>query len=367
LPAEDMTIMHLNKPIAAPGSGSLGCFSCWQEKLMGKALPLFAIILATLAGCEKSPPQNAGQHSAEPHQTITFAYTYQPQNALAHVATAKGYFKEEGLDVQPLMRAFGKEALQAVLENKADFATVAETPIMFSGLKGDKIAVIANIEASGTNNAIVARKAAGINVPGDLKGKRVAFTPGTTSDFFLDSFLTANGLTRQDIRPVALKPDEMQDAMTAKKVDAVSTWNYPLTLIAQKLGNEAVVFYDRQIYTEIFNIAAQQDFVRTKPETVKRFLRALLKAETFVARNPDEAQTIMAAATKIDKSLIRDVWNTFNYRVVLDQKLLLTLEDEARWAIKNKLTDKTAMPDYTSYIHSDSLRSVRPEAVSTNR
>jgi NitT/TauT family transport system substrate-binding protein len=359
--------MHVNKPIDAPGSGSLGCFSCWREKLMGKALPLFAIILATLAGCEKSPPQNAGQHSAEPHQTITFAYTYQPQNVLAHVAAAKGYFKGEGLDVQPLMRAFGKEALQAVLENKADFATVAETPVMFSGLKGDKIVVIANIEASGKNNAVVARKSAGINVPGDLKGKRVGFTPGTTSDFFLDAFLTANGLTRQDIRPVALKPDEMQDAMTAKHVDVVCTWNYPLTIIAQKLGGDGIVFYDQQIYTEVFNIATQQDFVKAKPEAVKSFLRALLKAEAFVAKNPDEAQTIMAAASKVDKSLIRDVWNDFNYRVVLDQKLLLTLEDEARWAIKYKLTDKTTVPDYSSYIHSDSLRAVKPEAVSTTR
>ena len=232
---------------------------------------------------------------------------------------------------------------------------------------GGELNLNVNIEASTTNNAIVSRKAAGIKTPGDLKGKRVGFTAGTTSDFFLDSFLTANGLTRQDIQPVALKPDEMQEAMTAKNIDAVSTWNYPLTLIAQKLGSDGIVFYDRQIYTETFNIATQQDFVKANPETVKSFLRALLKAETFVSKNPDEAQAIMAAATKIDKSLIRDVWNAFNYRVVLDQKLLLTLEDEARWAIKNKHTDKTVMPDYASYIHSDSLRAVRPEAVSTSR
>jgi NitT/TauT family transport system substrate-binding protein len=97
-------------------------------------------------------------------------------------------------------------------------------------------------------------------VPGDLKGKRVGFTPGTTSDFFLDAFLTANGLTRQDIQPVALKPDEMQDAMIAKKVDAVSTWNYPLTLIAQKLSSDGIVFYDQQIYTETHIRPAVFDF-----------------------------------------------------------------------------------------------------------
>jgi NitT/TauT family transport system substrate-binding protein len=325
------------------------------------------IFIAALAGCNKSPSQSAGQPNAAAAQKITVAYTWQPQSTLVHIAVAKGYFAGEGLEVQPLMHTYGKAALQSVTENKADFATVAETPIMFNVLKGEKIFVIANIEASSMNNAIVARKSAGIEVSGDLKGKRIGFTPGTTSDFFLDSLLTANGLTRKEIQPVALKPEEMQDAMMAKQVDAVSTWNYPLTQIKQQLGSDGVIFYDREIYTETFNIAARQEFVQKNPETVKRFLSALIKAENFVAKNPDEAQAIMSTATKIDKSLIHEVWNAFNYHVVLDQTLLITLEDETRWAIKNKLTDQTAMPDYLRFIHLDSLRAIKPEAVKMNR
>ena len=323
---------------------------------------LTLIFIAALMGCQKSPSQ-----SAEPPQKITVAYTYQPQSTLVHVAVAKGYFAEEGLAVQPLMHTYGKAALQSVVENKADFATVAETPVMFNVLKGEKIFVIANIEASSMNNAVVARKDAGITAPGDLKGKRIAFTPGTTSDFFLDSLLTANGLTRKEIQPAPLKPEEMQDAIMAKKVDAVSTWNYPLTQINRQLGANGTIFYDREIYTETFNIAARQDFVQKNPETVKRFLRALIKAENFVAKNPDAAQAIMSAATKIDQTLIHEVWNDFNYRVVLDQTLLITLEDETRWAIKNKLTEQTVMPDYMSYIHLDSLRAVKPKAIKMSR
>jgi NitT/TauT family transport system substrate-binding protein len=265
------------------------------------------------------------------------------------------------------MHTYGKAALQSVIEKKADFATVAETPVMFNVLKGEKIFVIANIEASSMNNAIVANKSAGITTPGDLKGKRIGFTPGTTSDFFLDSMLTANGLTRQEIQPVALKPEEMQDAIMTKKVDAVSTWNYPLTQIKRRLGPDGMVFYDREIYTETFNIAVQQDFVRKNPETVKRFLSAMIKAEDFVAKNPDEAQAIMSVATKIDKGLIREVWDAFNYHVVLDQALLITLEDETRWAMKNKLADQAVMPDYMSYIHLDSLKAVKPDAIRMNR
>lgn len=324
-------------------------------------------LMTALAGCQESPSPTPAQRGAETMQKITVAYTFQPQSTLIHVALAKGFFAAEGLEVQSLLHTYGKAALQSVIDNKADFATVAETPVMFSVLKDEKIFVIANIESSTRNNGIVARTDAGIAQPADLKGKRIGFTPGTTSDFFLDSLLTANGLTRQDVLPVALKPEEMQEAMNSRKVDATSTWNYPLTQIARQLGTDGKVFFDQQIYTETFNIAAQQDFVGKHPETVKRFLRALIKAENFVAKQPDEAQAIMASATKVDIQLIREVWNAFNYRVMLDQTLLITLEDEARWAMKNKLTERTSMPDFQRYIHADSLKAVRLEAGEAKR
>ncbi len=229
-----------------------------------------------LAGCDRVPSSATDIARSEVRQKITIAFTTQPQSTLIHIALNKGYFSNSGLDVHPLIHSFGKAALQSVLDGKADFATVAETPVMFSVLKGDKIFVIANIESSSMNNGVLARPDAGIIRAADGKGKRIGFTTGTTSDFFLYSLLTAQSLSRQNITPVPLAPDEMHDALLAGKVDAVSTWNYPLTQIRHRLGAQAVIFYDRQIYTETFNIAALQDFVRRNPQTVTRFLRALI-------------------------------------------------------------------------------------------
>ena len=329
---------------------------------------LLAICCAfALTACDKAPLPAADTAGSAIRQKITVAFTGQPQSTLVHIALARGYFLNEGLDVQPLIRTFGKEALQLVLDGKADFATVAETPVMFSALKGDRIFVIANIESSNKNNAVLARPDVGIAKAVDVKGKRIGFTPGTTSDFFLDSFLTAQGLTRQEISTVALKPDEMPDALLSGKVDAVSTWNYPLTQLRNQLGAKAVVFHDPQIFTETFNVAVMQDFVRQNPRAVTRFLRALIQAEDFVAGHPEQAQEIMAAATKVDLALVREVWSAFSYQVRLDQTLLIALEDETRWAMKNRLTDKTVMPNYSEFIHVDSLKAVKPEAVRLNR
>lgn len=319
-----------------------------------------AVLLAAMGACQKTPSAtDAGQAS----EKIIFAYTTQPQSTLIHVAVAKGYFAAQGLEVQSLIHTFGKAALQSVLDGQADIATVAETPVMFNVLKGEKLFVLANIEASGLNNAIVARKDAGIAVAADLSGKRVGYTPGTTSDFFLDSILIANGLTRQAVQPVPLKPEEMQAAMLAKEVDAVCTWNYPLATIKRQLGENGLIIVDPDIYTETFNLAAKQEFVQSRPETIKRVLRAVIMAENFVAEHPDEAQEILSVATKTDKALVREVWSAFSYRTVLNQSLIITLEDETRWAMKHKLTDQTVMPDYRNFIHLDSLRAVKPEAV----
>ena len=330
---------------------------------------LFLVLccMLTLPGCEKAPVAAGPFGTAPARQKVTIALVNQPQSTLILVAMKKGYFSDEGLDVEVLPQANGKLALQSMVEGKADFATVAETPIMFSILRGERIFVIANIETSTKNDAILARVDAGIAKPSDLKGKRIGFIPGTTLDFFLDSFLTAQGLTRQEVTPVPLKSEEMLDALLAKKVDAVAAWNYPLTQIKRRLGTQVVIFYDRQIYTEHFNIAAMQDFVRQNPQTVTALLRGLVRAEAFVASHSNEAQDMVAEAIKVDKDLVKEVWDVMSYQVRLNQSLTITLEDETRWAMKNKLTEQTVMPNYQSYLYVDGLKAVKPESVRMHR
>lgn len=324
------------------------------------------IALLALAACGKSTAPDAERSAPGRLQVITVAVTGQPQSTLIHIAEAKGYFQSEGLDVQYQRFEFGKPALQAVLDRKADLAAAAETPIMFAILKGEKIAIVAGIENSNSNNGIVARVDAGISKPVDLKGKRIGFTPGTTSDFFLESMLGANGLTRRDIVPVALRPNQMSEAIMAGQVDAVCTWNYPLTQIRQALKAKGVAFMDPHIYTETFNMVAQQDFVKKHPERVQRFLRAMLRAEDFVSTEPAAAQAIVAKAIDRDLALVREVWGAFNYQVQLDDVVLITLEDETRWAIKSLLSDRSAMPNYRDYVYSDGLKAVAPRKVKFN-
>ncbi len=48
---------------------------------------------------------------------------------------------------------------------------------------------------------------------------------------------------------------------------------------------------------------------------------------------------------------------------MLDQLIVIALEEEARWAIREGLTDKKKVPNYFDFIYVDALEEVNPEAV----
>ncbi|MCK5329769.1 MAG: nitrate ABC transporter substrate-binding protein, partial [Candidatus Marinimicrobia bacterium] len=60
-------------------------------------------------------------------------------------------------------------------------------------------------------------------------------------------------------------------------------------------------------------------------------------------------------------------WPKQKFAVILEQTMLITFEDQSRWAIENNLTDITQVPNYLNYIYLDALEKVNPEAVTIIR
>jgi NitT/TauT family transport system substrate-binding protein len=296
-------------------------------------------------------------------EKVTIAYSLNPNSALVVIAQKQGYYRQEGLEVSEHLHPYGKAALQDVLEGKADFATVAETPVVFAIMKGEKISIIATIQTTGGNNAIIARKDRGIAASADLKGRRIGVTFGTSADFFLDTYLAVNGIARKDVKVADLTQEDAVEALANGSIDAASVFYPYLNKAKKKLGERGVVFSKKDLYIQTFNIVAKQELFRRQPETVKKMLRSLVKAEDFLTRNPGEAQKIVADFMQVNLESVRESWADATFAVTLDQSLLLAMEDESEWAIKNKLTDMTEVPNYLDFIYFEGLQSVKPDAV----
>ncbi len=295
----------------------------------------------------------------KPREMVTLAVTKQPVSALLYIAQAKGYFRSEGLEVMMQPYSSGKAAFDAVLGGNAQLATVAETPIMFAGLDGRPVCVVATIADSDRYVEILARKDSGISKPGDLRYKKVGVTAGTNGEFFLEIYLLFYRIPKNEVHIINMDSGEMVSALIRRKIDAVATWEPYLTILQRKLGNNAVLLINEDIYRAVWNIAAEKTFVDENPDIIKRLLSALLRARYALEAHPGEAQRITDKYIGLSGASFSGI----NFDVRMSQTLLVILDDQARWAIRNHYTRKTEVPNYLNLLYTKGLEAVDPYAV----
>ncbi len=323
-----------------------------------------ALILAALAGGYawrgRTPP---AQPAGPPEPMTIAANIHYAGTGLVFVAQVKGYFANEGLNVTLQPYTTGKAALDAALEGRAELATVADIPIMFAVTKGQPVSIVATIFTVERDPGIIGRKDKGVLTLASLNGKRIGVTLGTSGHFVLDAFLIRQKLSTDDVTLRDLQPEELVDALVKGDVDAVATWEPYLGSLRTQLSANGAIFYSEGIYELPFNIAGTRNYVVSHPETIKKLLRALVRAERLCKDEPDTARQIIAGAINVSLENLQELWPAYQFNVALHQSLLLTLEDETRWAIKNKLTARPDIPNYLNHLYLDGLKAVKPESV----
>jgi len=309
------------------------------------------------AGC-------GGEKPAEPLEKVTIGMSVTSLlPALINIAEERGYFLEEGIDVEVKGYPTGKAALAATFSGEVDMGTVADTPIVSNSFERNDFAVFVTILNSVRHSKALARKDSNINTPQDLVGKKVATTIGTTAHFFMAVFFTMNGIDVSDVEIVNLKPDEMVEAIVNGDVDAIFAWEPNILKATKSLGDNAIVLPSDVGCEATFNLVTMNSYIVNNPVLIRKVIKALVKAEEFVKNNREESISLIASRLETDREDIDKLWDDYVFGLSLSQGLILTLEDVARWSIRSNFTDKTEVPNYLDYIYMDALEEVKPEAV----
>ncbi len=80
-------------------------------------------------------------------------------------------------------------------------------------------------------------------------------------------------------------------------------------------------------------------------------------------QNRKESIEIIAKRHDLDKENLKNEWDDYIFELSLYQSLLITLEAEARWAIKTGLVNKKEVPNYLNSIYLNALNEVKPQAL----
>lgn len=302
----------------------------------------------------------------EKTETVVLGATASLLNSLLWIAQEKGYFKEQGLDVQFKIYPTGKRSLKGMLAGEAEVSTTADVPFMANLYAHPELRLIATIGSSDDELKIVTRTDRGIASPADLKGKIIATQKASAVHFFLHLFLLQHYISEQDVSIQYMKAEELPIALAEGKIDAFSMREPFINQARILLSDNIQIFSEPALYRKTYNLVTSEQYIKEKPHIIKKLLKALLSAEQFIEENPDKARMIMAELLNIETAEVKKLWNNFVLRVLLEQDFLLQLQMQEGWskqfATQFPQQDVASLPVLQS-LHLDSLLQVAPERV----
>ena len=275
----------------------------------------------------------------------------------------KGLFAAEGVTVTLKTYRTSSEGFEEFFKGECDLATVSETSVVMKSFDRQDFSILAAIATSDNSPRILADRKSGITTPKDLKGKRIFVLKGASNHFFLDMFLAKNGISDRDVTVILTPVPDVPAAFADGSIDAFCATEVLIDKPMKALGKEAVVFDDPGLCLVSFQLVAKNSLVATRPDMVKKVLAALLKNEENIKKDRAAAVKTAAAALGIQDQVMGAIWDNYRWQVDLSQAMLISLEQEAQWAINSGLTNKKRIPNYLDFIHRDVLFSLKPEAV----
>lgn len=226
------------------------------------------------------------------------------------VAERKGYFKDEGLDVEIPDFAGGAKALQALVGGSADMVSGAyEHTINMAAKKQPIKAVVLQAKFSSIVLLLPKDKAAKYKGPADLKGLKVGVTaPGSSTNMFVNNILAKGGLKPTDISVVGVGAGSgAVAAMEKGEIDALSNLDPVITQL-ESTGKFVPVADSRtekgmqEIYGGDYHasvIYITDEYIRKYPNTVQAVVNAMVRANRWVAKaTPQEIVDLMPDAYK---------------------------------------------------------------------
>jgi len=208
----------------------------------------------------------------------------------------------------------GRAAMAQLLNGSVDAATGSETQMLLNSIAEPGIRIILTLAEA--RYRIIARRSAGIRRVEDLRGKKVAATVNTSSQYFLREMLRKAGLLLEtDIHFVNLEGPDMPAALKRGDVDAVAIWEPHAQNSLEALGSDAVVLENSSVYRERFNLNTTTKVLQDpdKRRALVDFVRAVLRASDRARNHSGETQMQLAPFINTPIATIVRVWNQFRF------------------------------------------------------
>ncbi len=305
---------------------------------MLQKLPILMLLLV-LAACSDHPsgdinPDSQSITSDAPQSELIqirlpMGFVPDPQYAPFYVAVDRGYFAEEGFELE-FDYSFETDGIALVGAGELPFAIVSGEQVILA--RAQELPVVYVMEwFQRYPIAIISKVEANITSPQDLVGREIGLPQFFGASYVgFAGLLSANGLSQDQVSASEIGFTQVETLLT-DQMDAVVGYanNEPLQLTS--LGEEVNVMYVADYADMVANgIITNETAIAENPEMVEAFVRATLRGLNDTLNDPD-------AAYEISKNHVEGLddgrRNVLESSLDLWQAETLGLSDSEAWAL----------------------------------
>jgi sulfonate transport system substrate-binding protein len=231
---------------------------------------------------------------------------YTPYNPLSLVLKKFNWledeFKSSHVRIRRVFCLGSDSALNYLQADSVNIASSASIASVCRRAEGKRIKAVYVFTRAEWVSIIVSRDSP-INSVKELKGKRIAATPGTDPYFFLLRSLREAGLHKNDVVIVPMSHTEGRMAVEQNKVDAWAAGTPHSAMSQMESGTR--VLYRNVLFNSYGFLNVSEDFDRKYPQAVSRVIKVYEKARKWALKHPDDLEAIYADEGKVPLPITR--------------------------------------------------------------
>ena len=258
-------------------------------------------------------------------------------------ALARGFFKQQGLQIEPILIRGGPAAIAALVSGEVDFAAIGGAQAVFrSRARGLDISII-GCTSSTTNYILLGDKRTRTNE--DLRGKTIGITgAGTYSEFAMRAFLKKYNINPdKEVVLRAIGGTVLRAAAIEKGIIAAAPFSPEDGVRLIKAGFSVISNLNESLGIPQNILVSRNEFLEKYPETSKRVLKAYIQGINLAKYSKKEAiKAGYEAGLQGDAEIVSAAWDLYSSGLTSDLSIATAgLQQMLDEDIRNGVVEKT--------------------------
>lgn len=227
----------------------------------------------------------------------------------------KGFFREEKLDIEPVIVQTGNDVITAMVSGDTQFGFVGYVPAMVARSQGVPVKVVANSDNGAATaekewTRIVVKRDSPIKDVSQLAGKTIAANSlKGVGEVVIKASLDKQGVDPDSIKLLEVPFPDMPTALDKGRVDAI--W------VAEPFLTQVLATGARDVDAPLVTLGKNyvngsyvttEKYLGEDEDVVKRFAKAMNRSTDYAREHPDEARAILPDFTKIPPAVGKKIF-----------------------------------------------------------